>query len=69
MRLEEIQKSALELPDTQRAALALTLLDSLPSVLVDSDDGVSEARRRSAELDQDPSVGCTWEEIAREMGR
>jgi hypothetical protein len=69
MRLEEIQRNALELPDAQRAALALALLDSLPSVLVDSDDGVSEARRRSGELDRDPSAGCSWEEIAREVRR
>ena len=43
--------------------LAGELLSSLPVTLVDSDDGLEEARRRSAELDEDPSVACTWDDI------
>jgi hypothetical protein len=37
--------------------------------LVDEDDGIAEARRRSRELAEDPSKDRTWEEIRRELGR
>jgi len=38
-------------------------------MLVDRDDGIAEARRRSRELAENPSVGCSWEEIHRDLGR
>lgn len=69
MKLEEIQESAMQLPDSQRAMLAADLLCSLPGVLVEDDDGIAEARRRSRELAANPSAGCTWDEIRRDLGR
>ncbi len=69
MKLEEVQRCALELPDSDRATLAAELLISLPAVLVDDDDGVAEALRRSRELDEDPAMGCSWEEIKSALGR
>ena len=69
MKLEELQQRALELPDSDRATLAAELLTSLPAVLVDDDDGIAEARRRSKELDEDPSAGCSWLEIKQALGR
>ncbi len=69
MKLKEIQESALELPDSERATLAAELLGSLPAVLVEDDDGIAEARRRSRELDEDPTAGRTWDQIKRELGR
>ena len=69
MELQESQKQAMELPDSDRASLAAELLISLPAVLVDEDDGIAEARRRSKELDEDPSAGCSWLEIKRALGR
>jgi hypothetical protein len=69
MKLEEVQKNALALPDSDRASLACELLSSLPAVLQEEDDGVSEARRRSRELDENPSVGCSWAEIRSALGR
>jgi hypothetical protein len=69
MKLEEIQRRALELPEGDRASLAAELLFSLPAVLSDDDGGVAEARRRSKELDENPSAGCTWDEIKRTLGR
>jgi hypothetical protein len=69
MQLEEIQKCAMDLPDGDRARLAADLLGSLPAMMVDPDDGIAEARRRSRELAENPSVGCTWEEIRRDLGR
>lgn len=69
MQLEELQKRVMDLPDGDRAWLAAELLGSLPTMLVDEDDGIAEARRRSRELADDPSKGRTWEEIRRELGR
>ncbi len=51
MKLDEIQKRAMDLPDSERASLAADLLMSLPGILVDADDGIAEARRRTKELD------------------
>jgi hypothetical protein len=58
-RLQELEHQAAQLPETERAALALRLLDTLPPVLADADGGVAEARRRDAELDANPSAGLT----------
>lgn len=69
MKFQEIQCRAMELPDGERASLAAELLGSLPAMLVDSDDGIVEARRRSRELAENPAVGCSWEEIRRDLGR
>ena len=69
MKLEDIKREALDLPDSDRARLATELLISLPAVLVDEDDGIAEARRRSKELDEDPSAGCSWLEIKQALGR
>ena len=63
MSIDEIHAALLQLPEDQRAMLAGELLSSLPVTLVDSDDGLDEARRRSAELDDDPSASCTWDDI------
>ena len=69
MNLAEIQRSALELPDSERAMLAAELLGSLPAVLVEEDDGLAEARRRGKELDEDPSSGVSWDDIKRGLDR
>ena len=50
----EIEKLALSLPEKERATLAANLLESLPGVLSDEDEGVAEALRRDAELDANP---------------
>jgi len=47
----EIEQHALRLPETQRARLATRILDSLPSRLIDADDGFAEALARANELD------------------
>ena len=69
MKLEEIQRHALGLSDGDRASLAVELLYSLPQVLSDDDAGVAEAHRRSKELNENPSAGCSWDEIKRSLGR
>ena len=50
----EIEKLALTLPEKQRATLAASLLESLPGVLSDEDEGLAEALRRDADLDANP---------------
>jgi hypothetical protein len=50
----EVKKLALDLPEKERAVLAANLLESLPGVLWDEDDGVAEALRRDAQMDADP---------------
>ena len=63
--LSDIEQEAMKLSETGRASLASRLLDSLPAVLADDDDGVAEALRRDAEMDQDPGAGMTLEQLRR----
>lgn len=68
-RLQDLTKEALSLPTSERARLAAELLDTLPVALADEDEGVAEARRRSAELDVDPGAGLSWAELKKQLGR
>ena len=61
--MDELKKLALELPEEQRAHLAASLLDSLPGILVDQDEGVAEALRRDAELDAHPELALSIEQL------
>lgn len=67
--ITEVEKLALDLPENQRAVLAAHLLGSLPSVLHDEDEGIAEALRRDAELDANPSVGISLEQLDQQIGR
>jgi hypothetical protein len=67
--ITEVEKLALELPETHRALLAAHLLGSLPAVLHDEDEGLAEAERRDAELDANPSLSISIEELDRQVGR
>jgi putative addiction module component (TIGR02574 family) len=61
--IAEVEKLAFDLPDSDRALLAAHLLQSLPSVLDDEDEGIAEALRRDAELDADPGAGITLDQL------
>ena len=65
----DIFRQVLELPENKRAALASHLLESLPASLVDEDEGIEEARRRSKELDENPGMAVSWDEIKTSLGR
>ena len=65
--VSEIEKMAFDLSDTQRAVLAAHLLRSLPSVLDDDDEGIAEALRRDAELNANPDIGLTLEQLDRQV--
>ena len=59
----EIQKLALSLPEKERATLAANLLESLPGVLSDEDEGVAEALRRDSELDANPGQAISLAQL------
>jgi len=59
----EVEKHALGLPERQRATLAANLLESLPAVLSDEDEGVAEALRRGTELRADPTQAISFEQL------
>jgi putative addiction module component (TIGR02574 family) len=59
----EVEKLALNLPEQERAKLAANLLDSLPGVLSDADEGIAEALRRDAEIDADPKQAITFAQL------
>ena len=59
----EIEKLALGLPDKERATPVANLLDSLPSVLSEQDEGVAEALRRDAEANVNPDATVSLAEL------
>ena len=69
MTLTEVESFAFELPEQQRATLALRILDTLPPLFADSDDGIAEAQHRDSELDEDPGKGIDLEQFDRLIAR
>ena len=63
MSVDQIAAEALRLPEKERANLASRLLQSLPPVAFDDDEGVAEALRRDAELEADPTQAMTLRDI------
>ncbi|MEO8434466.1 MAG: addiction module protein [Pyrinomonadaceae bacterium] len=59
----EVEKLALDLPERERAALAANLLDSLPAILSDEDEGVADAQRRDAEIEADPDKAISLAQL------
>jgi hypothetical protein len=67
--ITEVEKLALDLSDNQRAVLAAHLLESLPPVLHDVDEGIAEAQRRDAELDAGPSSSMSLKQLDEQIQR
>ena len=65
--LSELERQAMDLSESDRAIFAAHLLDSLPPVLADADEGVGEALRRDAELESDPATAMTLDELRRSL--
>jgi hypothetical protein len=63
MSIDQIAAEALLLPEKQRASLASRLLQSLPPIASDDDDGVAEALRRDTELDKDSGQAMSLREM------
>lgn len=49
--------------------LASDILQTLPVILSDDDEGLAEASRRDAELDAEPSAGLEWKDLKKQLGR
>jgi putative addiction module component (TIGR02574 family) len=62
-QLSDIELQMMKLPDAARAVLAAHLLDSLPAVLSEPDEGLAEALRRDADLSSNPSAAISLDEI------
>jgi plasmid stabilization system protein ParE len=67
-RLDLLEKEALTPSDSDRATLAAHLLDSLPAVLSEEDDGLREAERRDSELESG-GLGIPWDALRQKIGR
>lgn len=65
--IAEVEKLALDLSDAHRAVLAAHLLRSLPPMLDDEDEGIAEALRRDAELDANPDLGITLDQLDQQI--
>ncbi|HKE59276.1 MAG TPA: hypothetical protein VKB46_21355 [Pyrinomonadaceae bacterium] len=63
----EIEKLALTLPEKERATLVANLLHSLPAVLSDEDEGISEALRRDGDLVTNPDHAMSLETLDAEI--
>ena len=62
--ITEAEELALSLSDSERAKLAEKLIASLPGPFIeDYDDGIEEAIRRSREMDDDPAMSISSEEL------
>ena len=67
--MTEIEKQALDLPEKERAALAANLLRSLPPVLRDEDEGITEALRRDADFKANPDMGISLKPLDHQASR
>ena len=64
--LSEIREKALGLSESERGQLAESLLESLAGHWVDDDgDGIEEAIRRAKDLEANPELGISLEELDR----
>ena len=59
----EVEKLDLDLSEKQRAILAAHLLKSLPAVLDDADEGLAEALQRDKDLDANPKLETSIEQL------
>ena len=59
----EVEKLSLDLPQKERPALAANLLNSLPAIVSDEDEGVGEALRRDAEIEADPDKAISLAQL------
>ena len=59
----EIKKLALNLPERERANLAANLLESLPAILSEEDDGLAEALHRDSEIEASPAQAISLEQL------
>ena len=68
-QVQEIRQRASALSTSEKAELAADLLECLPPILDDDDEGVAEALRRDREMEKDPAASITWDQLRRGIGR
>ena len=68
-RVQEIREQTTALSTSEKAELAADLLECIPPILDDEDEGVAEARRRDQDMDRDPAASLTWDQLRRGAGR
>lgn len=62
--IAETEELALSLSASDRAKLAEKLIASLPGPFIaDDDDGIEEALRRSREMDENPEMSISMEQL------
>src|SRR5438477_9333234 len=54
-------------PESLDSTLAANLLDSLPAVLSDEDEGIAEALRRDTDLDANPDRAISLEQLGSQI--
>ena len=64
-QVQEIRRQASALSTREKVELAAELLESLPPILDNDDEGVAEALRRNREMEQDPAAAVTWDQLRR----
>ena len=71
MTIDILEKEILALSEQERSELLHRVADAqIPPIPVGEEtDSVSEALRRKNEMEQDPSIGVTWETIKANLGR
>ena len=67
--ITEVEKLALDFSENERVVLAAHLLGSLPPVLQDADEGIAEALRRDAELEANPSLSVSLDQLDQQVER
>lgn len=66
----EVEKLALDLTEKERATPAANLLNFLPGILAEEDEGTAEALRRDAEVEADPAQAIPLADLdSRIQGR
>lgn len=68
MTLELVKEHAMKLTEAEREQLAEELIYSLPAH-DDDDEELKELMRRDAELDANPALGMTHQELMASLGR
>lgn len=66
-RLQQLETESMELTDSERATLAMRLLETLPPLLADTDEGIAEAIRRDNDLTANPQTGIAWETLRQNL--